>query len=92
MIKSIPETPPDYDQTRIIERPDGFYWQAKDTGEEYGPFTTLVEAVEDMQYSAESDFEPGETLEEAEDEIGITDWIDPDTGLPGEKGMPRIKE
>ena len=26
----------------------------------------------------------GETLEEAEDEIGISDWIDPETGQPGE--------
>ena len=28
--------------------------------------------------------EPGETLEQAEEEIGISDWIDPETGQPGE--------
>jgi hypothetical protein len=56
-----------------------------DTGEEYGPFASLLEAVQDMEYNAESDFEPGESLEEAEDEIGISDWIDPDTGEPGEE-------
>ena len=59
----IPETSPDYDHTRIIERPDGFYWTDADSGEEYGPFSSLLEAVQDMEYSAESDFEPGETVE-----------------------------
>jgi hypothetical protein len=37
-----------------------------------------------MEYNAESDYEPGETLEQAEEEIGISDWIDPETGQPGE--------
>jgi hypothetical protein len=81
----IPETPANYDETRIIERPDGFFWQDKETGETYGPFATLLEAVQDMQYNEETDFEPGETLEEAEAELGISDWIDPETGLPGEE-------
>jgi hypothetical protein len=85
MKPAIPETSPDYDRTRIIERPDGCYWLDADTGEEYGPFASLLEAVQDMEYNAESDYEPGETVEEAEDEIGISDWIDPDTGEPGEE-------
>jgi hypothetical protein len=37
-----------------------------------------------MEYNADSDYEPGETLEQAEDELGISDWIDPETGQPGE--------
>ena len=85
MKHAIPETPPDYDHTRIIERPDGFYWTDAASGEEYGPFPSLLEAVQDMEYNADSDYEPGETVEEAEDEIGISDWIDPDTGDPGEE-------
>lgn len=84
MKHAIPETPPDYDHTRIIERPDGFYWIDADTSAEYGPFGSLLEAVQDMEYTADSDYEPGETIEEAEDEIGISDWIDPDTGAPGD--------
>ena len=60
----IPETPADYDHTRIIERPDGCYWIDAGTGEEYGPFPSLLEAVQDMEYNAESDYEPGETLQE----------------------------
>lgn len=69
----------------VLERPDGFYWIDSETGDEYGPFATLLEAEQDMEYSADSDYEPGETLEEAEDELGISDWIDPDTGIPGEE-------
>jgi len=91
MPKAIPETPPEYDRTRIVERPDGVYWQSKDGGREYGPFATLLEAVQDME-AGESTSEPGETLEEAENEIGISDYIDPDTGVPAEDGVPRIED
>ena len=87
----IPETPPDYDHTRILERPDGFYWIDAETSEEYGPFASLIEAVQDMEYNADSDYEPGETVEEAEDELGISDWIDPDTGEPGEESHRLIE-
>ena len=91
MTKVIPETPPEYDRTRIIERPDGFYWQEKDGNREYGPFATLLEAVQDMEAGGAS-LEPGETLEEAENEIGISDYIDPDTGVPAEDGVPRLED
>ncbi len=88
----IPETQSDYDHTRIIERPDGFYWVDKDTNGEYGPFETLVAAVEDMEYKADSDYEPAETLQEAEEELGISDWIDPDTGLPAEESLTHLSD
>ncbi|HRP97731.1 MAG TPA: hypothetical protein PL143_15930 [Rhodocyclaceae bacterium] len=92
MSNVIPETPPDYDRTRIIERPDGFYWQDKITDEEYGPFETLLEAVQDMEYSAESDVVETESLQEAEEEIGVADWIDPETGEPAEESRPRTED
>ncbi len=89
----IPQTPPNYDSTRIIERPDGFYWQDKASGAEFGPFATLLEAVTDMQSTdVEEDLEVGESLAEAEDEVGIAEWIDPDTGLPAEGPGPRIED
>ncbi|HXZ50496.1 MAG TPA: hypothetical protein VEH51_00715 [Burkholderiales bacterium] len=91
MTRKIPQRPPEVDHTRVIERPDGYYWQATDTGEEYGPFDTLDEAVADMQ-AAETDFEPSETLEEAEAELGVAEWIDPDTGEPAEESVPRIED
>ena len=86
------ETPPEYDRARIIERPDGFYWQSRDNGKEAGPFPTLLDAVEDMQYSADSDYEPGESVEQAEAEIGIADWVDPETGELAEELAPRIED
>jgi len=91
MTQVIPETAPDYDRARILERPDGFYWQQKDGEREYGPFATLLEAVQDMQAS-DASLEPGETLEEAEGEIGISDFIDSETGLPAEDGVPRLED
>ncbi len=92
MNRKIPQRPAENDHTRIIERPDGFYWQATNTGEEYGPFDTLEEAVADMQAGADTDYEPTETLEEAEAELGVADWIDPDTGEPAEESVPRIED
>ncbi len=92
MTENIPETPADYDSTRIIERPDGFYWENKESGEAFGPFPTLLEAVKDMEYNAETEPEVGETPEEAENEIGIADWIDEETGLPAEGPVPRIED
>ena len=92
MKKVIPETPAEYDKARVVERPDGFYWQSVDGGKESGPFATLLEAVEDMQYSADSDFEPGESVAQAEDEIGISDWVDPETGELAEELTPRIED
>lgn len=90
---AIPETPPDYDETRIIERPAGFYWRSDTTGEERGPFRTLAEAVEDMGYDADAaDYEPDETFEETEAEIGVSGWIDPDTGDLGESWTPRLED
>jgi hypothetical protein len=81
---NIPETSPDYDHTRVIERPDGFYWQDKLSDELYGPFPTLLAAVQDMQDHDGDGYEEGESLEEAESEIGMSDWIDPETGKPAE--------
>ena len=33
-----------------------------------------------------------EPLQEAESEIGIAEWIDPDTGGPAEDSVPRIED
>ena len=86
------ETLPEYDDTQIIERPDGFYWVDQETSAERGPFKTLQHALEDMNYKDESAYEPNETLEEAEAEIGIADWIDPETGEPAEESVPRLED
>jgi len=88
--------PPDHDQARVIERPDGFYWQDDLTDKFFGPFSTLLEAVQDMQERRDSDsdndFEEGESLEDAEAEIGMAGWIDPETGEPAEGSSTRLND
>lgn len=78
---------------RIIARPDGFYWEAKG-GQLRGPFESRAEAEADKLAggAAEGEVDVGETLEEAESEIGVSEWIDPDTGDPAEDGVPRIED
>jgi hypothetical protein len=78
----------------LIHRPDGYYWQAADGSQEIGPYATMEEALADVaDADADDDTEPGESLEEAEDEIGIADWIDPDTGEPAEGlSTPRLHD
>lgn len=65
---------------QLVHRPDGYHWQTADGKHEFGPFATMEAALADMQSAAEGAAEEGETLEEAEDELGISDWVDPDTG------------
>jgi len=91
MANIIPETRPDFDRTRVIERPDGFYWQNRESGEEFGPFAALIEAVADMEGGG-ANVEVGESLAEAESELGIADWIDPETGQPAEESVPHLED
>ena len=76
----------------LVHRPDGYYWLAADGTEELGPYATMEEALAEVA-GADEDAEPGESLEEAEDEIGIAGWIDPDTGEPAEGwSTPRLHD
>ncbi len=46
-----------------------------------------------MSYSDEdTSYEPGESLAEAEQEMGISDWIDAETGLPAEENGTRTED
>jgi hypothetical protein len=77
----------------ITKRPDGYYWEPR-PGELRGPFDSREEAEIDRLAGGppEGDFEAGETLQEAESEIGMSEWIDPDTGGPAEDNIPRIED
>ncbi len=68
----------------LVERPDGWYWIAPGGRQQFGPFASAAEARADRDRYDEQAPVPGETLEEAEQEIGIADWIDPETGEPAE--------
>jgi hypothetical protein len=97
---SAPELPPEEpvdDQPirgpRVFKRPDGYYWDAKGR-DARGPFATRAEAEADLLAggTTTTDFEPGEGLQEAESELGISEWIDPDTGGPAEDSIPRLED
>ena len=77
---------------RVIERPDGFY-RENAKGEMVGPYATLAEAEADvLADGAANDGDGADSLQEAESEVGISEWIDPDTGGPAEDNVPRLED
>lgn len=85
-----PRTAEKEGRTRIIERPDGIYWRDED-GIEFGPFATLADAMADREAAIAAE---AEQLEEAEadGEIDVADWVDPDTGELAEASVPHIED
>jgi len=71
----------------ILDRPDGYYWQAEPDGPAFGPFESY-ELARAGRHAGEESLAPGETLPEVEDEIGMAAWIDPETGAPAEGQSP----
>lgn len=90
-----PKVPPgiaaELEDMRVIERPDGFWVQPLAGGPESGPYRSLVDAIEGHR-AAEEDFESPESLAEMEAEVGVADWIDPETCAPAEDGVPHLEE
>lgn len=78
--------------SRVIARPDGYYWVADDGRQEFGPYTSAVLALAALREGVETALEPGQSLAEAEAEIGIAGWVDPETGAPAEEIATRIEE
>jgi len=75
----------------LVHHPDGWYWLSPDGHERFGPFATQAEALADLNAAELDELAPDELLSEAEAEIGIADWIDPDTGEPAEgQGAPHL--
>lgn len=77
---------------RIVARPDGYHWLARDGKQEFGPFETLELAQQDMDAADGGEREPALSLQEAEREIGIGEWLDPETGEPAEGPSPPCPE
>lgn len=80
------------DDGSVVHHPDGYYWLAPDGHQEFGPFATLQEALDDMNAAGDDSIEPGETLQEAEQELGLADWVDADTGELAEQTGPRLED
>jgi hypothetical protein len=78
----------DSDSGEIVARPDGYHWIAPDGRQEFGPFETLELAQAYRDGDDAGAPEPAETVQEVEAEIGMSDWIDPETGEPAEGPCP----
>lgn len=92
-IRTSTPSPALQDRASIVSHPDGYYWIATDGHQEFGPFETYEAARLDRDAFVDAAWEPGETLREAESEMGIADWIDPLTGeLALSQSAPHIDE
>ena len=89
--QAVPGTAVELEDVRVVERPDGFWVVPASGGRETGPYASLVEAIE-ASPPAEDELEEGETLAEVEAQLGLSDWIDPDTSAPAEDSVPHIEE
>ena len=74
----------------LVQRPDGWYWIGARS--EFGPYASQDDALAAMEAAGDEEIEPGETLFEAEQELGIADWLDPDTGAPAEGVHTRLED
>ncbi len=72
----------------IVLRPDGYHWIAEGGRQEFGPFASVALARADRDGSGEGSAAAVDALQQAEQEIGIADWIDPETGEPAEGLCP----
>lgn len=91
-VDAVPDTESEVEPASVVQRPDGYYWTSADGGSEVGPFATLAEAEADMNASADESLEPGETLYEAEQELGLADWLDSETGELAEDTRTRLED
>lgn len=60
----------------------------RQTPKPHPPRHPAVPEPEAGELAEPESLEPAETLREAEEEIGINEWLDPDTGEPAEGQSP----
>ena len=76
---------------RVVEHPDGWYWIAPDGHQQFGPFESMEAVLADMDI-ADAGPDAGQTLAETERVMGLSDWIDPDTGTLAEDTPVRLED
>lgn len=77
----------------LVHHPDGWYWLADSGRQQFGPYGSAEEAAAAMAAVGDEEaIEPGETLAEAEQELGLADWLDPDTGELAEGTLTRLED
>ncbi len=87
-------------QPSIVEGEDGFFWRDSETDALVGPFPTRAAAVADRDSPGPAGDDPDDlaaladvdAVHEAEAEIGIEDFIDPDTGEPTHGYEPHVRD
>lgn len=91
--RKVKAPPPPLAESTIVERPDGYYWQSEDGRQDFGPFESYEQALADRDAASEEALAPTSTLHESEEAIGMSNWIDPETGEPAEgESPPRLAE
>ena len=82
----IPEHRPERAEEGLVLHPDGWYWTAPDGHQQFGPF----ESAEAARADRDRDEAEGPETErvEAEEELGVHPWLDPETGEPAEGAAP----
>jgi hypothetical protein len=87
-------------QPSIVEGEGGFYWRDSETEALVGPFSSRKAAMADRDSPGPADDDPddlagmagADAVHEAEAEIGIEDFIDPDTGEPTHGYEPHVRD
>ncbi len=72
------QPPSDGETSRVVARPDGYYWIADDGRQEFGPFSSVSEALHALRSGLEAGSEPDELLAEVEAEMGIVEPPSPE--------------
>ena len=80
------------DSQALVHHPDGYYWLGAGGREQFGPYDTAEEALAALHHAAEDDIEPEESLPEAEEALGLSGWVDPDTGELAEATHTRLED
>lgn len=80
------------DSGEIVQHPDGWYWLGADGRQQFGPYASFDEAQAEMHAASDDGLDLDESITEAEQDIGIADWLDPDTGEPAEGTHTRIED
>ena len=70
---ALPTPTTDDASSRVVVRPDGYYWVADDGHQEFGPYATATEAAFAMREGVDTGLEPDQTLQQAESEVGYSE-------------------
>lgn len=84
-------TDADERMARVVQHPDGWYWLADGSHQQFGPFDSVEAVLADMDTPDDAP-DVDQTLAEAEQALGLADWVDPDTGLLAEDTPTHLED